>query len=395
MARNPEWGRTRPVQAKYTMVVLAAALVLVLASCTAGSSPSPSASQAAASTAPSPSAVDCMTEANARVAAARAPLHFVLPTDPVDMAKNKGKTIWDIAPTLSNEIQSAVADGVTAAVKAAGMNVKVWDGKNAVPTENEGVNQAVAQHADGIILQSVSPALIQGPLAAAKAAGIPVIQWDDDDPHAALTGINARVTSEFTKDGEVLAAYALANSNCDTHALVLYPGAFANNVDISNGFKDEFTKLCPTCQVTAEEINPATMATTVAPQAQNAITRDPALRWIVPTFDYMTTFIDPAIQSMGASASKVKVISHDGNPSNLDNVRKGDVQVADMAFPPAAYQGWVMVDQISRLMAGQPSVDDIVPVQLVDTTNIPATNDELYASFGDYQAAFLHLWGLQ
>ena len=348
-------------------------------------------------TAAAPSATaataSCLTAANALVKQAEAPLHFAVPSTPVKMTANKGKLLYDVSPTLTNTLQAAIASGAASAAKAAGMQFKSWDGMNSVPTENQGVTEAVSGGAKGIILQSVASSIISGPLASATSAKIPVVNWDDDDPNAPLRGVSARVTSNFTMDGRAMGAYVLVHSNCNAHALVLYPGQFPNNVDISNGFVDEVKSLCAACKVTAEAINPATMSTAVGPIVQASIRRDPKLEWVVPTFDFLATVIVPAIQAMGAQGKHVYVVSHDGNPPNLAYIRKHEVQVADIAFPPAQYQGWVLVDQVARLMAGQKSVADVIPTALVDTSNIPSTDAKLYAKFGNYEAAFKKVWG--
>ncbi len=337
----------------------------------------------------------CVKAANSLLRQYTAPLRFILPGPSFNMAANKGKTVWDISPNISNQIQSGVAQGVQAAGAAAGLTVHVWDGNNSVPTEEQGVSEAVAQHASGIILQSVEASLISGPLAAATAAHIPVVQWDDNDPGTPLDGVSARVTSNFFRDGEAMGAYVLVHSNCNADALVLYPSAFPNNVDIWHGFAGEVGKYCKSCDVIAVAINPATAATVVGPEVQTYIRQNPKLKWVVPTYDDLaSTVVVPAIQAMGSAGASVHVVSHDGNTANLALIRSKTVQVADIAFPPSQYQGWVMIDQIGRLMAGVAPGSDLVPTTLVDTSNIPSSNAALYRDFGNYQAAFKKLWKL-
>lgn len=319
-------------------------------------------------------------------------MKFGLPSPSFNMSQNKGKTIWLITLTIANEINNAVANGVIAAGAAAGLKVHVWDGQNKTTVQIEGMNQAVAQGAAGIILEDIPTQIVSDPLAKATAAHIPVINWADDDPSGPLLGVQARVTTSWTKDGEELAAYALSHSGCNTHAFVPYAGAVQNHVDIKNGFVNYFTKECPGCQVTAYPIDIPTFTTSVAPVVINAIQRDPKLEWIAPTFDYLCTFLVPAIEAAGY-ANKVKVISHDGNPSNIDYIKKKEVQVADISFTPAEYQGWLLVDQVGRLMAGQAPTNFVTPEQLVSVDDEAAVA-QLNASFGDYQPGFKQLWGI-
>jgi ribose transport system substrate-binding protein len=334
----------------------------------------------------------CLADSKALVAAASKPLTFGLPSPAFNMSVNKGKTIWLITPTIANEINLGVANGVSAAAAAAGMTAHIWDGKNQPPTELEGMNEAVAQHAAGIILEDIPAQLVAQPIAAAKAAHIPVINWGDDDAGKPLLGVDARVPIPWTHDGEIMAAYVLSHSNCNTDAFVPYAAIAVNHVDIMNGFTSYFQKECPGCKVTSYAIDLPTFTTSVAPVVINAIQRDPKLVWIAPTFDYLCTFLVPALEAAGYT-NKVKVISHDGNPTNINYIQKNEVQVADVALSPFGYQGWQTVDQIGRLMAGQPATDFASPVQLVSVDDQAAVG-QLSASFGDYATGFKKLWGL-
>lgn len=330
----------------------------------------------------------CLSDSNALLATAEAPMHFALPGPAFNMKSNAGKTIWIVTPTISNEINAAALNGMKQAAAAAGLKVHAWDGQNSVATENQGVSEAVAQHAAGIILESLAPQVVADPLAKAIAAKIPVVNWLDDDVGAPLGGVNARVTAPFGADGKVMAAYVLAHSNCSTDTLMVYAAVAPQHVAIQKQFNDYITKECSSCQATSYPVNPATMATASGPYVVNAIQRDSKIKWVADAFDFVATFFVPAIQQSGLKG--VSAIGHDGNASNLDWIKTGQVQVADMALPDPAYQGWVSVDLLGRLMAGQPADSFTLPAQLVDSTNV----SQLGSSFGDYQSAFKQNWGI-
>jgi len=66
---------------------------------------------------------------------------------------------------------------------------------------------------------------------------------------------------------------------------------------------------------------------------------------VFATFDQVATYEQPAVAQ---SSSKVKIIGTDGLPPNLDSIRTGKAQIADVAFVPPAYMAWLSLDQVAR-----------------------------------------------
>jgi ABC-type sugar transport system substrate-binding protein len=330
-------------------------------------------------------------EAKAGVDPARAPAKFVVPTANVDMASNKGKTIWYISLTQAIPFIANISNAVKEAGAEAGMKVVVFDGKGDVGTWNQGVDQAVAQGADGIILQGIDPTLVKNGLAKAKAKNIPVIDSFNQNPDEVAPGIAAHVTTDFTRDGKVMADYVLSKTNCDANVLVFTQSIFHLLVNMNEGIKSEFKRLCPECKLKFVEVDPAKMTTSLGPQTQVALRRDPKVNFIMAAYDGMASLQVPAMQGIG---SKVPIISHDGAPQNLEYVRDGKLQVADLSFPPADYTGWAQVDQIGRAMQGDKPEGISVPVQLFDKDNVPSDVTKAFPSFGDFRSAFKKVWAL-
>jgi ABC-type sugar transport system substrate-binding protein len=115
------------------------------------------------------------------------------------------------------------SQGVQAAGAASGLKVHVFDGAGDPTKFNQGIQQAVSQHAAAIIIEGINPALVTAPLAQAKAAHIPVVEGQNTDPGSSLPdGIAAEVSNDFTLGGRYLAYRALADTNCKAKILDLY-----------------------------------------------------------------------------------------------------------------------------------------------------------------------------
>jgi ribose transport system substrate-binding protein len=196
------------------------------------------------------STASCVQTAKAAVAAAKAPIPAGVPKTSVSLAASKGKTFWFISASQSVPDVYETSQGVQAAGKAAGINIHIFDGAGTVSDFNQGVSEAVANNAAGIILQGITPSLVSAPLAAAKRAKIPVIDAQNGNFNAPLTnGILAHISTNFTKDGQTMADYVLANTGCKADVLELTTTLYVALTDTHDGFKQQLNHLCPSCKL--------------------------------------------------------------------------------------------------------------------------------------------------
>ena len=336
-----------------------------------------------------------LAEARAKVTKAEAPIKFQAPSS-FDMSKNKGKTVWVIAPSTQIPFAVMEANGVKQAGAAAGINVKVFDGQGEADLFNQGVSTAISQHAAGIILFAISPQVVSGPLKQAKAANIPVIDNFNRDPNDPLDpGIDAQVTLDYSQSGRTMADFIAADSNGKGTVAVLTWGIFKIFQEMVPAFEQELHAVCPGCTVkTVKNVSPTAPATQLQSITTTLIQQYPTLNYLVPVSDNLATGMVPAIQASGRS---VKLVSVDGDTGNLDNVRKGNVEVADVADPPVASIGWALMDQMGRLMAHLPpsKADANLQTQLFTTASIPATDQKLFPGYAAYEDGYLRAWGLK
>ncbi|MGH3192454.1 MAG: sugar ABC transporter substrate-binding protein [Streptosporangiaceae bacterium] len=334
-----------------------------------------------------------MAAAEAAVSAVERPITFTKPTPDFAMSKNSGKTVWYIAPDMSIPFIAAIASGVKAAAAAAGMKAVIFDGKGQVNTFNQGVTEAVSQKASGIILQGIDPALVSGPLAQAKAAGIPVIDSLNGDPTQPLaSGVLAHVTVNYTEGGKLMADWVIAASKGTAHVVIFTSSIYTIYQNMLAGFKEEFAKLCPTtCKIDAvENVQPADVATQLGSVTSTAISRYPDAKYFVPFYDGMVTYMIPSVQQVHAN---VAIISHDGVTTNLDIIREGGVQQADVSNPPNPAMGWAEVDDIGRLMAGLKPAPEDLPQQLLVKANVGSSDTGLFPGYANYESEYESVWG--
>jgi ribose transport system substrate-binding protein len=384
--RVPHRGKLSRAAALSVAALTAAAL----AAC--GSTGSTASTSAAADTSGNSAG---KAEAQANVDKAKAAPTFTA-NPPVDMKPLSGKKVTIIASTLAVPFVANIAKGAQEAAQTVGWQAAIYDGKGSVTEWSRLMQQAVSQKVGGIITVGASPAQMKPAVAAAQAAGIPVVDalTADQTRDPLIPGTFAHVSISFYDSGRLQADYVIANGKPDTHVLIFGDNEFPGEVTRVQGMKDEFAKLCSGCQVTVEDTQVAKIGTDLQRTTQTLLRRDPKIEWVLPTYDAQGLYVVPGIKSAGL-ANKVKVVGSDAVASNLDLVAKSDVQVADVGEPDG-WSGWAAVDMLGRAMAKQQPVAPNIPLRLFDKENLSGVNTgDANALFGaSFRDEYKKVWGL-
>jgi len=335
------------------------------------------------------STASCVAAAKKVVTAAEKPVPLVAPTKPVNMAPLQGKTLWVILAT-GNQLLNSITTGFEAAAKTAGMQSHTFNGQGQTSTWNAGIQQAVSQGAAGIALMGITEKLVSGAVSSAISANIPIVDiFNASSRDKEYPGVYASVAPTFFVDGKVMANYVLATTGCKVNTTIFYSSLFLIHKEMTASIKQTILKASPTSKVASEPVDLSTVATSLPTQVQNAIQRNPKMNYLIPVFDSVVPYVE---QGEGSSSSNIPIISHDGVTANLDQVRSGGLQKADVAFPDNPWMGWLLVDELARALNKMPAHNYTIPGQLVDKTNIGTSNTTLFPNYKNYQTAFLKEW---
>jgi ABC-type sugar transport system substrate-binding protein len=338
---------------------------------------------------------DGVAEAKAEVAKAMQKPQFVAPGEPFDISKLKGKHVWIITSTMTVPFVATIAHGVEAAAKVAGIETTLFDGKGDVSEWNRGMAQAVAQHADGIVTVGASPELMKGPTADALKANIPVVDAVTADKTAPLVpGTFSHVSISFYHSGQLQADEAIAKLDGKAHVLIFGDNEFPGEVSRVEGMQKEFSTRCPDCTATVQDTQVGNLGVKLGQQAQTLLRRGPDINMVLPTYDAQGIYVVPAIKAANFDRT-IEVIGADAVPSNLDWIRQGNIQIADVG-EPETWLGWAALDEVARGMLGLKPVDEQIPLRLFTAENLKSVpNDENELFGGDYEAQYKKLWGLK
>jgi ribose transport system substrate-binding protein len=332
---------------------------------------------------------ECVAAVQEEVDAAKAAADLVAPESGLDLAALEGDTVWFITVSM-NQFSADMAAGVQEAVDAAGMNLVSFDGQGTANRFNEGIEQAVAQGAAGIILVGIDPAVVSEALAAAEAAGIPVQNTLNSDTTSAVPeGMYANLTSDFTADGAMAVNWALVESGCDANMVVLYSSGVQVWDNMATGAAEQMEAACPECTITLLDVDLANVATDVGSQLQTALQNNPDVNFVYPVWDSAVTFVTPVLS---AANSDAQIISRDGLDANIQMIVDGD-QDMTIAMPTTGWIGWVAFDSLARAILGEEDPGYTIPTHVVDSSNVGSgTAEDIWPSFVGYQEAFTEAW---
>ncbi len=209
-----------------------------------------------------------------------------------------------------------------------------------------------------------------------------------------VPGTFAHVSISFYHSGQLQADYAIAQSGGKAHVLILGDNEFPGEVSRVEGMQKEFSTLCPKCAVTVQDTQVGNLGVKLGQLTQTLLRRSPDITMVLPTYDAQAIYVVPAIKSANFDR-KIEVIGSDAVPSNLDWIRKGNIQVADVG-EPEVWLGWAALDEVARGMLGMKPVDEQIPLRLFVAENLKdVSNDENELFGGDFVAQYKKLWGLK
>lgn len=221
------------------------------------------------------------------------------------------------------------------------------------------VESAIAEKVDGIATMALNAAAMEKPIADAKAAGIPVVLVDTDDPHSQRDAYAG--TSNFNA-GEMAGEY-LAKLMGGNATIGILTGRLdqANLVDRVNGFKKAVSKY-PNMKVVDMQPDDSNL--------QKGITAAEAMLLANPGINAMfgsEGFGAPALGTVVKEASKVgqiKIVGFDDLPETIAYIKDGIV--SGTIVQKQYVMGYLAVEYLLRLMKHQsvPKITDTGTVVL-------------------------------
>jgi ribose transport system substrate-binding protein len=320
------------------------------------------------------------------------------PTSSPPMAK--GKLVIYVSTDQRNGGAQGVAEGAREAAEKVGWTLRVLDGQGSVSGRSNALNQAIASKADVIVLGGVDATEQSAVIEQAARQGIKIIGWHSYPAPGPNPGtpIFTNVTTDPTQVAMAAASYAIADSDGKAGVVIFTDSVYGIAIFKSDTMAKAI-KACSTCSLLEVVDTPLSdVSTRMAPLTTSLLQRY-GKRWTYAlsindlTFDFMA----PALASAGipGNGHPISVSAGDGSEIAFQRIRQGEYQVATVA-EPLRLQGWQVIDEANRALAGQPPSGYVTPAHLFTPKNIEfdGGNRNVFDPENDYQKAYLKLWGV-
>ncbi len=310
----------------------------------------------------------------------------------------KGKTILSIPDSSSNPFTANIEKAMQAVAAQIGLNFVVWENQGQTNQYVQGINTAINQKVDLIdLLAGPDPRALVPQIAAAKAAGIPVIASHFNGFEQSSTVAqyaSGDVPIDYFKAGSVLMDWAIVKTDGNLQALLVTNPGPLSSASLLEGMKAELAK-CEKCKATILQF-PTDWATKITPGVQSALLADPSINYIVTMVDPMTQFVVPAVTITG-SQDRLKVDGFNGTPFAIGLVQQGQL---DMVLGENLdWIGHAIIDSELRTLCGLSAVKDPkIPFYIFTSENAAdaGTPPGLSQGYGDaYVDGYAKLWQLK
>lgn len=328
------------------------------------------------------------------------------PTSPSPGAK--GKNIWVIESYAGSPSIAVPAQAVKAADSALGWKTTVYNADGLPSNYVVGVNDAIANGANGIVLDAIDCSYVEGPLKAAAAKHIAVSAIYAFDCNRTTPGgprlfsANISFGRRFSSEvalwhlwGSSSAAYVISATGGHAHTLLLATNQYSVLKFYDQGFTARMAQ-CGTCKVDAVPWNAFKELTPTAIEGliTSAAVAHPHMNSAV-FGSTVTTGFDQGILALGSRVKTMKVIGGLGLPAEIALLRQHKGLTATTAWPQQ-WIGWAAVDSINSVLSGRPRQDEGIGFQVLDSSNVkdwPAPG-EFWTGVPDYAKMYEKRWGV-
>jgi simple sugar transport system substrate-binding protein len=253
--------------------------------------------------------------------------------------------------------------GATHACEQLNVTCKISFSGGDMAAQKEAFNAALAAHPDGIGTTSAQPGLWMKEVADAKAAGIPIVFFNTDDP---ATGRQAYVGADLNQVGVIWAKYLVdhkyVKSGDKVFMPVEVPGASYQQLETA-GIASVFDPLKITYDVVDAGTDPAGI---IAKMTDYMVANKPAA--VIALGDSVAASVQKVFTAAGIAPGSIAVVGWGNSKDTAEAVKAGYVNAAAWQFPSA--QGFMPVALLNLAASGEPIGYDVHTLSLYDKTSV-------------------------
>lgn len=309
-----------------------------------------------------------------------------------------GKKIVVVAADMKNGGILGVTTGIQEAAAAIGWTVTVLDSGGSIDGRTAAFGQAMTLKPDGIIINGFDAVEQKPAMEAAKKAKIPMVSW-----HAASAvgpvpevGVFANVTTDAMEVSKAAADYAFVDAGGKPGVIIFTDSTYAIAIAKADKMKEEILKLGGTVLEYVD--TPIAETSQRMPQLTTTLLQKYGAKWThsLAINDIYFDFMGPSLASAGIAGDGApkSVAAGDGSEGAYQRIRAKQYQAVTVA-EPLNLQGWQLVDELNRALAGEKWSGYVSPLHVVTSENVEFDGGPKNSFDPDngYRQAYKTIWG--
>jgi ribose transport system substrate-binding protein len=253
-------------------------------------------------------------------------------------AASKG-TIYYMVPTLLDEFQTESVSAIEKFVKGVGYDVVTLNADNKTDLQQSQMNDTILLKPAAIVLAAVDFNALQPSIEKARAAGIPVMEFDRQitATPSDFTSVAGTIEIGQVAAGEIQRLLKEKNGDVKGKILqVLGDPADPYSLDIQKGFEEKMKEFSGVKIISLPAM--AWEASNAGTIVSDQMVANPDIDLIFLHAAHLSVAAVAALEAKGKKPGDVMMISSNGAPVGLDLIRKGwlNVEVEQPLYAQAA-----------------------------------------------------------
>ncbi|MFT4220911.1 MAG: substrate-binding domain-containing protein [Microbacterium sp.] len=308
-------------------------------------------------------------------------------------AQQPGAHVAYVGSDLTNGGINTVQKGVLEAAEAIGWTVDAYDGKGTTQGRSDALSQAIAAQPAAIILGGFDPTEQASTIQQAGDAGIPVIGWHAGSTVGPGNGLFTNITTDPLQVSQLAAAYAVADSDGEAGVAIFTDGQYDIAVQKAKAMQ-AYVEACETCTVLSYQDSPIAEADQRMPGIISQLLQSNGddLTYLLAINGNYFGGAQQALRAAGVDPAgpPKSVAAGDGDAAEFQRIRNVDYQAATVA-EPLLLQGWQLVDEANRAIAGEEDSGFVALPALVTKQNVP--DGDVFDPPSKYRDVYKSVWG--
>lgn len=283
-------------------------------------------------------------------------------------AASKG-TVYYLVPTLLDEFQTGSVSALEMFLKQTGYEMKTLNADNKTEAQQSQMNDVIALKPAAIILAAVDFNALKPSIEAARAAGIPVVEFDRQITSTMSDFTSVAGTIEIGHVAADQAEAMLKARHGDVKGKVLQilgdPGD-PYTLDIQKGFEEKMKAFPGVTIISVPAMQwEASNAGTIA---SDQLLANPDIDLIFSHAAHLSVAVVASLEAAGKKPGDIMLMSSNGAPVGLDLIRKGwlNAEVEQPLYAQAAAVAMFM-DKIAGKQEIKPGEYDVLGLKSVVT----------------------------